>query len=229
MSCLVHPLGVLLCYEMKINYSLYLITDKKLAGKHRLCEIVLAAIKGGVTIIQYREKNANTAQMVNEAGEIHKITKKFHIPLIINDRIDVALAIDAEGVHVGQDDMPALLARRLIGSEKILGVSVRTVSQAKNAVLTGADYLGIGDIFGSASKPDAGEPIGLETVYEITKTVAISTVGIGGITKKNADSVIAAGADGIAVISAITGKPDPEKEAKELRAGLKKYDQAIKK
>ncbi len=198
-----------------IDYSLYVITDRKL-GRNFIKETVCKAIAGGATIVQYREKDADTGEMIRVAARLHKITKAAGIPLIINDSLDVALAVNAEGVHVGQEDMSATSARKIIGDSKLLGVSVKTVSEASRAVRDGADYLGVGDIFGTASKNDAGEPIGLEMLKKIAESVAIPVVGIGGITKVNAASVMESGADGIAVISAIIGKPDPEKEAREL-------------
>ncbi len=200
------------CYD----YSLYVITDQKLAGNRSLATIVQSAINGGATIIQYREKTAATGEMIKQAGALHELTVKAKIPLIVNDRIDVALAIDADGVHVGQEDMPAVLARKLIGSKKILGVSVKTVEQAQQAVHAGADYLGVGDIFGTTSKSDAGTPLGLAIIEEIVDAVSIPVIGIGGITKENATQVIASGANGIAIISAVFGKPYPEEEAKQL-------------
>lgn len=198
-----------------IDYSLYVITDKKL-GNGSIEEAVRKAIAGGATIVQYREKDANTAEMIRVADCLHKITKAAGIPLIINDRLDVALAVDAEGVHVGQEDMTVFIARKLIGNGKLLGVSAKKVREASRAVRDGADYLGVGDIFGTKSKNDAGEPIGLELLKKIADSVTIPIVGIGGITKVNSGSVIDSGADGVAVISAIFGKPDPEKEAREL-------------
>jgi thiamine-phosphate pyrophosphorylase len=164
--------------------------------------------------------------MIRVASRLHEITRAAGVPLIINDRLDVALAVDAEGAHVGQEDMPAAMARRIIGHGKLLGVSVKIVEEASRAVRDGADYLGAGDIFGTRSKRDAGEAIGLEMLKKITESVSIPVVGIGGITKANAGSVIESGADGIAVISAIFGKPDPEKEARELLNIVKrsKYD-----
>jgi len=204
------------------DLSLYLVTDGRSAGVTSLSDVVKAAINGGVTIVQYREKNAGTAQMIRVAIELHKITRELGVPLIINDRVDVALAVDAEGIHVGQDDMPAAIARKIIGQKRLLGVSVRTVKEALRAVKDGADYLGAGDIFGTTSKDDAGEAIGLDMVKKIAGSVEIPTVGIGGITKINAGSVIESGADGIAVISAIIGKPDPNRESEELLKIIKR-------
>jgi thiamine-phosphate pyrophosphorylase len=208
--------------NLVIDFSLYLVTDRRSAGVNSLSDVVKAAINGGVTIVQYREKNASTVEMVRFAVKLHKITKAKGIPLIINDRIDVALAVDAEGLHVGQEDMPAGNARKIIGPGKLLGVSAKTLKEASSAVKDGADYLGVGDIFGTTSKKDAGEPIGLKMLKEISDSVAIPIVGIGGITKANAGSVIESGADGIAVISAIIGRPDPEKEARELMEIIRK-------
>lgn len=200
-----------------IDYSLYLVTDKKLAGENPLTDIVASAIAGGVTIVQYREKNASTGEMITESSSLHVVTKKAGVPLIINDRVDICLAIDAEGVHVGQSDMPVSLVRKLIGSEKIIGVSVKTVEEAMQAMQEGVDYISAGDIFGTTTKLDAGAPIGLERVKEIAQSVSIPFIGIGGITKENAASVLHVGANGIAVISAIIGKPNPEQEARELK------------
>ena len=203
---------------MKINYSLYLVTDKGLAGKRPVVSIVEKAIKGGVTIVQYREKNAPTGEMIEEAQNIHNVTLKAGIPLIIDDRTDVALAVGAEGVHIGQSDMPADLVRKTIGLKKILGVTAGSVKEAVKAEKDGADYLGISDIFGSSTKTDTGGAVGVEMIRQIRKAVRIPIVGIGGITLENAGWVIAAGADGIAVISAIFSAKKPEVAAKNLRS-----------
>lgn len=198
-----------------MNYNLCLITDPFLA-KGLLNSIVALAIKGGVTIVQYRNKNATTKVMVEEAFQLRKITKAKNVSLIINDRVDVALAINADGVHLGQSDMPLVVARKLLGPKKIIGVSVKTIGQAKKAVEDGADYLGVGSVFRTQTKKDAGEPLGLQTLKKIIMAVKVPVIGIGGITKENAHEVIAAGAKGVAVVSAIMGKKNPEKEAREL-------------
>ena len=218
------PLKLLIYIYMptkSVDYSLYLLTDKKLAGERSIVDIVQAAIDGGTTVVQYREKNADTGYMIEQARLLRDITRSAHVPLIINDRVDVMSAIDADGVHVGQKDMPALLARKLIGSDKLLGVSVKTVEQAIKAVDDGADYLGVGDIFGTSTKADAGEPIGLEMLCRISQAVSVPIVGIGGITIDNATGVIKSGADGIAVISAIVGNKNPGKAAKQLSDAIK--------
>ncbi|MCL4338359.1 thiamine phosphate synthase [Patescibacteria group bacterium] len=202
---------------MNIDYSLYLVTDKNLAGKKSVLSIVALAIEGGVTIVQYREKNASTRLMIEEGRALHKITTKAGIPLIIDDRIDVALAIDAEGVHVGQSDMPANIVRQIIGREKILGVTASNVVEAKKAVKDGADYLGVSDIFGSTTKTDTGKPVGIGMLKKIKKVVKIPIVGIGGVTLENANQVIRARADGIAVISAVFLVNEPKLAAEKLK------------
>jgi len=207
--------------QKQIDLSLYLITNQKLAGSRSLSDIVRDAIEGGVTIVQYREKDAPTKYMIEQAREIHAVTKAAGVPLIIDDRIDVMLAVGAEGVHVGQSDMPADLARKLIGPGKILGVTAKNVEQAIKGEKDGADYLGCGDIFGTTSKADAGTPIGLNGFRDRKNSVSIPVVGIGGVYASNAASVIKSGADGIAVISAIVSHKNPQKAAEQLAAEIR--------
>lgn len=199
------------------DWSLYVITDREVAGRRPLTEVVRAAVAGGATVVQLREKKATTREMIELGQALHEITRAGGVPLIVNDRVDVALAIDAEGVHVGQADMPAPLARRLIGLNRILGVSAGTVAEACQAEMDGADYLGVGDVFGTPTKPDAGVPIGVEGLAEIARSVSIPVVGIGGITAENAAQVIRAGAVGVALISAVIGAKDVEAAARRLR------------
>ncbi|MCL4386792.1 thiamine phosphate synthase [Patescibacteria group bacterium] len=215
-----------------IDCSLYFLTDKDLAkSKNRTDEeIVRFALKGGATVVQIRDKRKyEYASMddpvfrskVKKAERIHRITREYGVPLIINDHVEIARTIDAEGVHVGQEDMYADRVRLIIGPNKILGVSVKTPEEAIKAVADGADYLGVGDIFGTATKKDAGKPTGLEVLKEIAEIAGkagISTVGIGGINKDNAKSVIENGMNGIAVISAIVLSDDPEAAARSLRS-----------
>jgi thiamine-phosphate pyrophosphorylase len=198
----------------------YLITDRRIAGGRPILEIVRAAIAGGATVVQLREKEASTREMIELGRALLAITRAAGVPLIVNDRVDVALAIEADGVHVGQEDMPAALTRRLIGPHRILGVSAATVAEAEQAVRDGADYLGVGDVYGTPSKPDAGPPIGLEGLAAIARAVAIPVVAIGGITPENAAATIDAGAVGVAVISAIVGAPDPAAAARRLRQAV---------
>lgn len=201
---------------MKFDLSLYIITDRRAAGGRDLLGIVEASIKNGATLVQLREKILPTGEFVSFGTKLHAITSNYNVPLIVNDRIDVALAINAEGVHVGQDDMPAELVRKLIGPDKIIGVSTHSVEQAKKAEKDGADYIGVGPVFATQTKPDA-EPIGLKTLQDIAATVKLPKVGIGAVTRNNAQQVLDAGADGIAVISAIIGADDVAGATKELR------------
>lgn len=196
-------------------YNLCVITDKNLIGKRSMTKIIKSTILGGVTTIQYREKSNETGLMIKQAYELHKITLKFKIPLIINDRVDVALAVDAEGVHVGQKDMPASKARKIIGKKKILGVSANTVKEAIQAQKDGADYLGVGPIFPTSTKIDADPAIGIEGLKEIRNAVKIPIIAIGSINRQNAKEVIKF-ADGIAVISAVLGAKNPLLATREL-------------
>ncbi len=201
---------------MRVDWSVYVITDRRTAGDRSLLDIVRAAIRGGATVVQLREKETSTRAMIELGQALLESTRAAGIPLIVNDRVDVALAIGAEGVHVGQDDMPAAMARRLIGPDRILGVSARTVEEAIQAQRDGADYLGAGDVFGTPTKPDAGTPIGVEGLARIARAVSIPVVAIGGVTPQNASAAIEAGAVGVAVISAVVGAPDPEAAARRL-------------
>ena len=204
--------------KRRIDWSLYLITDRRIAGRRNIVDIVHDAILGGVSVVQFREKTAATYEMIELARELHHVTRSAGVPLIINDRIDVALAIEAEGVHVGPpDDMPAFLARKLLGPDCIVGVSAESPEIALQAVRDGADYVGVGDIYGTISKADAGEPIGLTGLKSVVDICHIPVVGIGGISPGNAAAVIEAGASGVALISAIVGADDPAAASRELR------------
>ncbi|MBE6044875.1 thiamine phosphate synthase [Clostridium thermopalmarium] len=201
---------------MDINYKLYLITDRSFLNGRSLKDCVEAAIKGGVTLVQVREKDASTREFYKIAKEVKEITSKYNIPLLINDRIDIALAIDAEGVHLGQSDMPIKLARKILGEDKIIGISANTLEEALEAQKAGADYLGIGPVFYTGTKKDIDEPIGVHGLKEITQNIRIPSVAIGGINKENAESVLETGVNGISVISAILGSEDIEKASIEL-------------
>lgn len=200
-----------------VDWSVYVITDRRIAGGRSILDVVRAAIQGGATVVQLREKTTTTREMVELGQALHEITHQTGVPLIVNDRLDVALAIDAEGVHVGHDDMPVALARQLIGPDRILGMSPETLAEARHAERDGADYLGVGDVYGTPTKPDAGTPIGVEGLAGVIRAVSIPVVAVGGITLDNAGSVIEAGAAGVAVISVIVGAPDPEAAARRLR------------
>lgn len=188
-----------------------------------MLRVIKQALQGGVTIVQFRDKTSSTASMVHVGRVLHALTKLYGVPLIVNDSIDVALAIDAEGVHLGQDDIQCSIARELLGKKKIVGVSVKTVAQAKQAIAQEADYLGVGALFATHSKSDAGRPIGLTRLTKIVKVASIPVVGIGGITTDNAAAVVRAGADGIAVISAISKAKNPKEAAMKLLNTVKIY------
>jgi len=204
----------------KPNLTLYFVADVSAPGSRSLVETTRAAIQGGATAVQLREKTGDIREMLELGRALLELTRAAGVPLIVNDRVDVALALGADGAHVGQDDLPALDVRRLIGPERILGVSAGTVDEARQAQADGADYVGAGDVFGTPSKPDAGPPIGLSALAEIARAVAIPVVGIGGITEANAASITEAGAAGVAVISAVTRSSNPEDAARCLRKTL---------
>lgn len=204
---------------MKVDYSLYLCTDRNLLNGKNFEETIELAIKGGVSIVQLREKNCSSREFLEIATSIKNITSKYKIPLIINDRIDIALAVDADGVHVGQDDLPCKTAREILGDKKIIGVSVSTVEEAIQAEIDGANYLGVGAIFNTSTKTDA-EIVSLETLKKIRDSVKIPVVAIGGINKNNL-SQIKNFVDGVAVISAIISDNNPELAAKDLLKILK--------
>ncbi len=192
----------------RVDLSIYIITDRS-AGRARVHEeVATAAIAGGATVVQLREKTLATRQFLEVAVRTRDATRRAGLPLIINDRVDVALAVDADGVHVGPDDMPVGVARRLLGPDRIIGASAGTVAEAVEAERDGADYLGVGSVFATPSKADAGAPIGTRTVQAIVRAVRIPVVGIGGITPDNAAAVIDAGAAGVAVISAVANADD---------------------
>lgn len=204
--------------KTKFDLRVYVLTDAQLSRGRSHLDVIAAAIRGGATMVQYREKSASTRVMIEEARQLQDLCRAHDVPFIVNDRVDVALAVDADGVHVGQDDMPAALARKIIGADKILGVSAETPAQALQAIADGADYLGVGTVFVTGTKPDAGKPIGLEGVGAIARLSKIPIVGIGGINLSNAGDVIGAGAQGVSVISAIVSAVDVQASTRELRA-----------
>lgn len=200
-----------------IDYSLYLVTDRSLSKGRSTAEIVAAAVAGGVSCIQLREKSCGTREFLNEALALQPLLESRNIPLIINDRLDIALAIEADGVHLGQSDMPIGMARKIAGDSLIIGISAESVDDALRAEQEGADYIGISPVFSTPTKTDIAPPLGLEGVRQIRALVDIPLVGIGGINLDNAESVLAAGADGIAVVSAIVSAADPAGAAKKLK------------
>ena len=197
-----------------INLSLYLVTDKS-DNVEKFLNTIEEAIKGGVTVVQIREKTADTLDFYNLALKVKEITTKYNTPLIINDRVDIALAIDADGVHVGQSDMPCDVTRKLIGEDKILGVSAATVDEAKKAQKDGADYIGTGAVFPTQTKDDA-DSVTKQELKEIVESIDIPVVAIGGINLDNASELIDTGIKGLSVVSAIMSSDNPKNSSEEL-------------
>lgn len=199
----------------QIDYSLYAITDPRLIEREQIPQAVEEAILGGATIIQLREKELSSLDFYDLALKVKEVTDRYLVPLIINDRLDIMLAVDAAGVHLGEDDLPIDVARKLVGLDKIIGASFATPKLAQEAEAQGADYLGVGPVFSTGTKSDAGMPIGIEGLVAVKEAVQIPVVGIGGISQENTAEV-AKVADGIAVISAIFGKEKIQDAAKKL-------------
>ena len=199
----------------KIDYTLYLCTDRDLMSSATIEENVELAIKGGCTVIQLREKNCSSKEFYDLAVSVKKITDKYNVPLIINDRVDIAMAVDAAGVHIGQSDLPADVVRRIIGDDKIIGVSTAKLDEALKAVKDGADYLGVGAMYSTDTKTDA-RPVTMEELKEIRKNVDIPIVVIAGINMNTLGNFKNMGIDGLAVVSAIVAQPDVEKAAKDI-------------
>lgn len=201
--------------------TLYAITDRSWVGSQSLVWQVEKAIQGGATMIQYREKHLDWEARLAEASELRKLTQKYGIPLIINDDLDLAAACGADGVHVGQSDMAPAQARKILGPEKILGVTAKTPEQVKAAQEGGADYLGSGAVFGSSTKTDA-KPMSRETLKAICRCASVPVVAIGGISRQNIDRLAGTGISGVAVISGIFGEDDILEAAKELRRAMER-------
>jgi thiamine-phosphate pyrophosphorylase len=195
---------------MNFDPGLYLVTDRDLALGRSLKEVIRKAVTGGVTMVQLREKNASTREFIQEALSIKVLLKQHHIPLIINDRVDVALAVDADGVHIGQQDMSWRMARRLLGPEKILGLSVESMDHLQEANHADIDYIGISPVFTTPTKKELEQGLGLTGAAEIARMSRHPSVAIGGINAKNAREVLETGVDGISVVSAICSAKDPE-------------------
>jgi len=198
-----------------MDYSLYLVTDRGLSRGRSTLEIVRAAVRGGVTCVQLREKTAATRAFIEEALGVRAYLNSCGVPLIINDRVDVALAVGADGVHLGQSDMPLAAARSIAGPAMVIGISAESVRDAVEAA--GADYLGVSPVFGTPTKADTAAPLGLEGLRAIREAVKTPLVAIGGLNRGNAAAAIRSGADGVAVVSAIVAADDPEEAARAIR------------
>jgi len=189
------------------DYSIYLVTDDGCLQGRALIDCVREALEGGVTLVQYRAKTASSAEMYAEALQLKALCDSFNVPLIINDRLDIAMAVGAAGVHLGQDDLPCAAARRILGEDYIIGVSAHNLAEAAEALQSGADYLGCGAVFGTATKADV-KKLGTDGLAAICKAKGLPVVGIGGVTADNYREVRAAGADGAAIVSGILAQPD---------------------
>lgn len=189
------------------DYSIYLVTDDGCLQGRALIDCVRKALDGGVTLVQYRAKTASSAEMYAEALQLKALCDSFNVPLIINDRLDIAMAVGAVGVHLGQDDLPCAAARRILGEDYIIGVSAHNPAEAKAALQSGADYLGCGAVFGTATKADV-KKLGTDGLAAICKAKGLPVVGIGGVTADNYREVRAVGADGAAIVSGILAQPD---------------------
>jgi thiamine-phosphate pyrophosphorylase len=199
------------------DYSLYLVTGRALARGRAMADIARAAVAGGVTCVQLREKNGGTREFIEQARAVQAALRGTGVPLIVNDRVDVALAVGAEGVHLGQGDMPIADARRLGPPEWIIGISAESVADAIRAERDGADYVGVSPVFATPTKTDHAAPLGLEGLRAIRAATKLPLVAIGGIHAGNAREVVRAGADGLAVVSAIVAADDPRAAAAELQ------------
>lgn len=199
-----------------IDTTLYFITDSTGMDEDVFLSKVEQALQGGVTLLQIREKNKTTREYIDLADKVHQISKKYNVPLIIDDRLDVALAVDAEGLHVGQSDMPVYMARKLFGKDKIIGATAKTVAQAKEAYEQGADYLGVGAIYPTTTKViTVLTPV--ETLKDICKAVPIPVNAIGGLNKDNLDVLKGVDINGICVVSAIMKSENPKEAAEVLK------------
>lgn len=189
------------------DYSIYLVTDDGCLQGRALLDCVREALEGAVTLVQYRAKTASSAEMYAEALQLKALCDSFNVPLIINDRLDIAMAVGAAGVHLGQDDLPCAAARKILGEDYLIGVSAHNPAEAKAALQSGADYLGCGAVFGTATKADV-KKLGTEGLAAICREKGLPVVGIGGVTADNYREVRAAGADGAAIVSGILAQPD---------------------
>lgn len=199
-----------------LDLTLYVITDRNLSLGRSHMEVVTKALEGGASVIQLREKGVSDKEFYLEGLKIKSLVSSYGRLFLVNDRVDIALALDADGVHLGQEDLPLPVARGILGQGKIMGMSVRSVEEAKRAAQEGADYLAVSGVFPTETKRDMREALGLEGVSRIREAVDLPLVGIGGIKSHNAGEVIRAGADGIAVVTAVTMAPDIVGACREL-------------
>lgn len=203
--------------ELQNRLGVYLVMGIETVNGLPPLDIARKAIAGGVDVIQLREKKRSLKDILEVGRQLRELCKEKNVLFVVNDRVDVAMLLDADGVHVGQDDFPAHEARKLIGQDMFIGVSASSMEEARLAIEQGADYLGVGSIFATKSKDDAGNPVTPALIEEIRSITNLPIVGIGGINAENGKEVVERGANGFAVISAIVGQPDPEKSALQLK------------
>lgn len=201
--------------KSNIDYTLYLCTDRDLMSTNTIEESVEQAVKGGCTVVQLREKYCSSKEFYELAVRVKEITDRYHVPLMINDRVDIAMAVDAAGVHIGQSDLPASVVRKIIGNDKIIGVSAAKLEEAVKAVQDGADYLGVGAMFATSTKTDA-RPVTMEELKRIRAAVNVPIVVIGGINKNTLGQFKGMGIDGLAVVSAILAEKNIEDAARNI-------------
>ena len=206
---------------LRQTLRLYLVTDQACLRGRRLTEVVLATVQGGVSCVQLREKQLSTRDFVAQAQAIKALLKPHGVPLVINDRVDVALACGAEGVHLGQSDMPVALARQMLGPEVFIGLSVETPGDVRQAVAQAVDYLGVSPIYPTPTKRDTAPPWGLEGLRQVRAMTDLPLVAIGGINLQTAADVLDSGADGLAVVSALCAADDPQAAA---RSFMQQFD-----
>jgi len=211
-----------------IDYSLYLVTDRSLSRGRPMVDIVREAVAGGVTCVQLREKSCNTQEFIEEARELHHLLQPLDIPLIINDQVEVALAVEAEGVHLGQKDMAIAEARQQLPASCIIGISAESLEDAIRAEQAGADYVGVSPVFATPTKTDTAPPLGLEGLRAVRAAVRVPLVAIGGIHCENVQEVIRAGADGVAVVSAIVAADSPKEAARSLWKKIQMVERPLK-
>jgi thiamine-phosphate pyrophosphorylase len=207
----------------KFDPSLYLVTDQLLSKGRPVEYVVEQAVKGGVTMVQLRDKHCSTLDLIKLAARLKELLDPLDVPLIINDRPDIVLALDAGGLHIGQQDMPYDMARRILGNDKIIGLSVENIDHAREADKLDVDYIGLSPVFVTGTKPELADELGLEGVREIASFSKHRMVAIGGINALNAKNVLRAGATGVAVVSAICSAPDPMKAAREIRQQIDEF------
>lgn len=208
-------------YKQKVDYTLYLVTDRRLMSSKTIEESVGAAVAGGVSVVQLREKDCTSREFYELAVRVKKITAPKNVPLIINDRIDICLAADADGVHLGQKDLPCAEARKILGADKLIGVSAALPEEARQAQADGADYLGVGAVFPTETKSDT-RPVTVEIIREIRKAVTIPFVVIGGVNEENIRKLYGLGINGAAVVSAVAARNDVTAAARIMRGAAEK-------